>query len=139
MKKTLRAQIYALELSHLNPNIRQDSNRIKSLLHTSFQEIGASGTLSNYKTALDSLKHEQRVERILENFDIHQLSPSVLLTTYTVMKTDPHTKLEQHSRRSSIWCRMSDVWQLRFHQGTPLSDSGHHSCKKTEPPTRATL
>jgi len=60
------------------------------------------------KTALDSLNHEQRVERTLENFDIHQLSPTVLLTTYTVMKTDPHTKLNNTLgvAQSGVVCQM---------------------------------
>tara|TARA_R110000744_G_C19251193_1_gene550309 strand:+ start:618 stop:980 length:363 start_codon:yes stop_codon:yes gene_type:complete len=113
-------QLRMLEESHLQPTVRKDRDRLALILHESFMEIGASGRLHTLRDVLDHLPDEDTSLRTLEDFVAQMLSDDIALTTYTVARTDQSDERVHRSRRSSIWVRERDVWQLRFHQGTPI-------------------
>ena len=57
----------------------------------------------------------------IEGFDIATLSPELVLATFDT--TSPGAGgVVARRRRSSIWIRAQDRWQVRFHQGTPVRD-----------------
>lgn len=116
----LTAQLLPLEESHLLQAIRSDRNRLASLLHESFTEIGASGRTYTRDDILNNLPSEPPADRSLANFQARQLSTDIALTTYITTRTDRTTNQTHRARRSSIWIQTANTWQLIFHQGTPI-------------------
>jgi ribonuclease HI len=119
MDDDLTNALRELELSHLIPSVRADREQLSSILHESFTEIGASGTLWTREAVLEHVSAEPEIQRTMDQFECTQLCEGVVLTTYRVTRTDQNGTQTQ-SRRSSIWQKVQDAWKLRFHQGTPL-------------------
>lgn len=113
----LKLLLQELEGSHLKPEIRSSSKDLNELLSDDFFEIGSSGTIFYKKDCVGEVGVEVR-ELSLHDFDIHPLSPEVVLTTYRVR--DETRK--QETLRSSIWKYIDGSWQLFFHQGTVTSN-----------------
>jgi len=120
MDTELAKQLHTLEDSHLQPLVRADRDRLAAILHESFTEIGASGRVFTRDDILNNLPAEPAASRTLEDFNARPLSTDIALTTYAVSRPDIDTGQVHRSRRSSIWTRESGIWQLLFHQGTPL-------------------
>ncbi|MGJ8635258.1 MAG: DUF4440 domain-containing protein [Phycisphaerales bacterium] len=113
-------QLRTLEESHLQLSVRADRDRLASVLHESFTEIGASGNVWTREAVLEHLPFESEHLRIMDEFQCSMLSESIALTTYRVTQTNLESGETKLSRRSSVWCRGSGGWQLRFHQGTHI-------------------
>jgi hypothetical protein len=81
-----------------------------------FWEIGASGQRYSRDYVLDLLDHRPAdpAEHARRTGDFHcrELGPDTYLLTYTLAQG------ERLSRRSTIWRRRGDGWQVLFHQGT---------------------
>jgi hypothetical protein len=120
MSAELKDLFRELEESHLMPHVRADRDQLASLLHKSFTEIGASGTLWTREVILDHVSNDPELERTMDQFECTQLCAGLVLTTYRVTRVDHITGTRTLSRRSSIWQKEQDAWKLRFHQGTPL-------------------
>lgn len=117
----LEATLRELEQSHINPVIRSDRDRLGSILHEAYTEIGASGVVHTRDSVLDALEHEPPCQRAISGFTARLLAPGVALTSYTIdQPTEGGTK---RSRRSSIWVQNAGTWQLIHHQGTPSTQS----------------
>lgn len=117
---TLTDQLLPLEKSHLLEAVRSDRDRLSSLLHESFTEIGASGGTYTRDDVLNNLPTEPQANRSLQEFQANLLSPDIAHTTYITTQTDPSTNQSKRAKRSSIWIRKDKTWQLIFHQGTPI-------------------
>jgi len=120
MPDDLAAILKPLEELHLLPIVREDRDRLASILHESFTEIGASGRIFSRDEILGNLPTEPSANRVLDEFNARLLSDVIALTTYAVSRTDPNTGTVHRSRRSSIWKLDSGNWRMVFHQGTPL-------------------
>ncbi|KRE88638.1 hypothetical protein ASG87_08645 [Frateuria sp. Soil773] len=85
-----------------------------------FWEVGASGRRYGRQYVLDVLEQREAdpAEAGWETCDFHcrELGPSTYLLTYTLRQQ------ERLSRRTTIWRRTGDDWQVLFHQGTPVGD-----------------
>lgn len=81
-----------------------------------FWEIGASGRRYSRAHVLDVLEHRapDPAEHSWKTRDFHcrELGPDTYLLTYTLEQG------ERVSRRSTVWRRAGDEWQIVFHQGT---------------------
>ena len=81
-----------------------------------FWEIGASGRRYSRAHVLYVLEHRapDPAEHAWKTRDFHcrELGPDTYLLTYTLEQG------ERVSRRSTIWRRAGDEWQIVFHQGT---------------------
>ena len=115
MPPDLTSKLRPLEESHLLPATRADRNRLAAILHQSFTEIGASGRTYTRDEIRDELPSEPTARRVLEDFQVRSISECIALTTYTVT----NTTTSRRTRRSSIWLRENNTWQLVSHQGTP--------------------
>jgi hypothetical protein len=60
------------------------------------------------------------VERRLDNFRVTPLAPGVMLATYLAERRPTAQGVASRSLRSSIWRQHNCLWQMVFHQGTPL-------------------
>ena len=118
MQDSLTTMLYELEDRLLQPEVRQSTVDIDSLLAEDFVEFGSSGTICRKQQCIGGMP---QIRASMLHFKAELLAPGVALTTYRVFKHDeprPHMK---YSLRSSIWKFKDDRWQLFFHQGTPTS------------------
>lgn len=110
---TLEKEIYALECSHLEPDVRVSAQKLGEVLDDEFFEFGSSGGLikrSNYNG--DHPLNPDPME--IKFFTMHELGPAAVLMTYQVH----NHKTERLTNRSSVWKKRHNGWKLFFHQGT---------------------
>ena len=87
-----------------------------SLIADDFVEFGASGRVWTKAEVIAAMSQWQPVERIVGDFKVLELSPSVCLVTYKVIGTNRQPA--PFSLRSSIWRSNGERWEIVFHQGT---------------------
>ncbi|WP_019413309.1 DUF4440 domain-containing protein [Paenisporosarcina sp. TG20] len=110
---TLKEHLCQLEKNLLQPGIRTSPEELEKYLENDFFEFGSSGKVL-YNNGIEA-GGIGIVKMTLSNFEIHQLSTNVVLTTYRIYN---EVKM-QHSLRSSIWKFSDGKWKMFFHQGTP--------------------
>ena len=84
-----------------------------------FFEFGRSGRIYSREDTLGLESQPIDARLPLKNFEARLLSPDVALVTYISAVT--YNGVEDIGNRSSIWSRTKIGWQLRFHQGTPVT------------------
>lgn len=96
--------------------VRGDRLSAGLLLHQDFREFGQSGRVWDRESMLDLLEDTSaRVEIRHEDLVAAALGDDVVLVTYDSITPSGR------ARRSSVWLRQAGRWQLRFHQGTPVT------------------
>jgi hypothetical protein len=85
-----------------------------------YWEIGASGRRYNREFILETLAQHPPIDAAIANwqatdFALQQLAPSTYLLTYTLDQAGRIT------RRSTLWQKAADGWQILYHQGTIVS------------------
>lgn len=111
-----RQLIVQLELELLTPAARSSPERLDALIADDFVEIGSSGLTFGKDVVMEHLPHEHDKTFQASQVTSRMLSPSVGLVTYLCMRTQGDTKLL--SKRSSIWIKRGDAWQMTYHQAT---------------------
>lgn len=106
-----------LEEAFWREETRFDIQYIKDLMAEDFIEVGRSGRIYDKSSILAAQRQPINAVIPLSNFSVRLLSDKVVQTTYDSCVTRQSGAL--YARRSSIWSREVDGWQLRFHQGTP--------------------
>ena len=110
------AEVLALELALLRPEVRRDVERVRELLDEDFREIGASGRLWTREETLAALAADHDQERVtVDELQAVELTQDLVLLTY---RSD---RAGRRARRSSIWRRADGRWRLLHHQGTVTS------------------
>lgn len=104
--------ILQLEKELLNPDVRNNSEKIKELLSEDFIEYCSSGSIYRYKTG-DTFENKESSTWEIVDISVHELSEGICLALYKLVKNGKKTL------RSSIWKRFDSGWKLVFHQGTP--------------------
>jgi hypothetical protein len=90
-----------------------------SLIAEDFVEFGASGKVWSKAEIIAAMSQWAPIERMVENFSVRELSASVCLVTYKVVRvTTKDRQASPFSLRSSIWRYTGGRWQIIFHQGT---------------------
>ena len=106
------AEVVRLELLLLEPAVRDDPDRLRSLLSADFLEHGASGRVWDRGTVAGATAGSGA--RVLaSDVRARRLGPDAVLLTYRSEGGG------RHSLRSSTWVRDAGRWLLLFHQGTP--------------------
>jgi hypothetical protein len=86
-----------------------------------FWEVGASGKIYRREDVLDLLeqRYANPVAEHLEasDFSCQQLAENLYLLTYTLVQEG-----SRKTRRTTIWRRALDCWQIVYHQGTIVQD-----------------
>lgn len=109
--------IHKLELSLLNQTIRQSKSKLNQLIADEFVEFGKSGKVYKKQNILDSLPFEKTRRYSVIDFEVKELSQSVILAMYKIIENDAV------SLRSSIWKLYGDEWRIIFHQGTKIPEA----------------
>ena len=102
------------ERSLLDTGVRMSPKRLRELLHPSFMEFGASGTVWTLDAVLSALPADPEVDGEAVDFTATSLDADAVLLTYRITGLRP-------TLRSSVWLRTPDGWQMRFNQGTLLN------------------
>lgn len=114
-------QLKELEESLLQADLRKTPTVLDTLLADGFEEIGSSGYVASRNEVIHWLLHkEQDVRWSLENFQVRELAPGLMLATYRARKVGGSNATSSGSLRSSIWKRSGQDWQMIFHQGTKI-------------------
>ena len=111
-------QLRELEESLWRPESRFDREQMRQILAPDFLEFGRSSRVYRLEDAL-SIQHQEISAKLpLPNLEIRLVHPNVALVTYESDVAYPSGR--ERARRSSLWTRSPEGWQLRFHQGTPI-------------------
>jgi len=89
-----------------------------SLIADDFFEFGSSGKVWWKAEIIGAMSEWRPIERMVEDFKVRELSPSVCLVTYRVLGMD--RRPSPFALRSSIWRNNGETWQIIFHQGTSV-------------------
>lgn len=111
------AKLKELEESLWRPETRFDHEYMNRILAPDFFEFGRSGRIYSREDTLNATGQEINAKLPLRNFKIHQIDTNVVLVTYI---SEVIYKELEVGNRSSIWVRVGDSWQLKFHQGTAV-------------------
>nr|CAS02549.1 putative integron gene cassette protein [uncultured bacterium] len=114
--ESIEATVISLERELLDPATRSNYDRLDQLLAEDFFEVGANGRAFDKADVLSRLPSENGVEFSATDIQAHVLSSTVVLVTYVATRS--HSNETLHSKRSSLWIRTSDGWEMRYHQGT---------------------
>jgi hypothetical protein len=114
--------LQALERELHHPGVRCSRSRLEQLLHPDFCEVGRSGRWYDRTTIIRFLAEQPRPPAVeSDGFAASLLSPGVALLTYRSAHRGDDGMLASHTLRSSVWLRVGDSWQVRYHQGTPAA------------------
>ncbi|GAL35307.1 hypothetical protein JCM19240_3677 [Vibrio maritimus] len=101
--------------------VRQDKVKIERLIHPDFREVGRSGNSYDFKSIVRMMEAEKpsNVQVHSQNYECVALEPTVQLLTYETALIDDSGQISNFAKRSSIWVLVGELWQLKYHQGTP--------------------
>ena len=97
---------------------RFDPVRMNELIADDFFEFGRSGRVYSKKDTLAIARQKLEAVLPLPDFYVRLISKNVAQVTYNSEVT--YDGVVEHARRSSLWSRTANSWQLHFHQGTPF-------------------
>ena len=112
-----------MEITLHQHEVRTDVEKLSTILHPEFTEIGYSGTTYDYDSIVKELISEQKSTTNVysQDYEFKQLAPSVFQLTYLSAHEDKLGNLTRHAKRSSIWINSSGSWKIVHHQGTPTA------------------
>lgn len=120
---SLLKELRGLETELHQNETRHNRQRMEALLHAEFLEFGRSGRRHTRAEVLEEFGADNRLPAIHSGqFGLIVLAEHVALLTYVSAHRDAKGDLYHHSLRSSVWVRTKVGWQLRFHQGTPITE-----------------
>jgi hypothetical protein len=113
------ATLKQLEEDLWRAETRFDLTWMDKILAPGFFEFGRSGRIYSREECLAFSWAPIDALLPLPDFQARLIHPDVAQVTYN--SAVRYDGIVQHARRSSLWSRTLDGWQLRFHQGTPFT------------------
>ncbi|MCG8455421.1 MAG: nuclear transport factor 2 family protein [Holophagales bacterium] len=123
----LAAQLFALERRLFEPDVRASRRELDRLIADDFLEFAATGASFGKSEALSRLPQEDPPQIEAWGFELRRLTADVAQVVYRARLERPGDVQPRFSRRSSLWRRRGDEWQMVFHQGTPCAPPGDGS------------
>ena len=114
---SLAQTLLELETRLMDPKVRR-SGTAESVIADDFVEFGGNGRIYNKKDALAMMRHHAPRIFALEDFEVRELGPQVVLATYRVQSQAIDGSAGRVSVRSSIWVQRDGRWLVTFHQVT---------------------
>ncbi|MFH0736866.1 MAG: DUF4440 domain-containing protein [bacterium] len=113
----IKEELLSLENKLVDKKFRKDLAFLRETLADNFLEIGSSGIIYNKTETLAILKEDNNTTTIIEKFNIQHLCDFLYLVIYKTTTTCQFG-IKSYSKRSSIWKKTGNKWQILFHQGT---------------------
>jgi hypothetical protein len=117
---SLEQLLQELETKLMDPEVRR-SERAAEFIADDFMEFAGNGRIFNKADALAMMKRHIVRTMAIEEFNVRELSPDVVLVTYRVRSQGFGGTPGRLSVRSSIWVQHSGKWQVTFHQATLIA------------------
>lgn len=113
-----RTILRALEETLWRAETRFDPVLMEQTFAPGFVEIGRSGRRYERAEMIFDPGPDAVIDAALPlpDYSVELIAPCVALATY--ISEVRHGDDLERGRRSSLWVKTDDVWQLRFHQGT---------------------
>jgi len=116
------AELSRLEpIFHWPPSEMTRAN-LERMTAEDFWEVGASGRRFAREFVFDVLEQRRSAPQsnVFEITDLHcrKLAGEVYLLTYTLLQDNVRL-----TRRSTIWQKTAEGWQIVYHQGTVVQDA----------------
>jgi hypothetical protein len=121
---TLTEELLELEKKLVDPELRRTPEKLASLLGDDFMEFGSSGHAYDKKRILFLLRRQVPARLFIEEFRVFEISGSAALVTYRTCTESTRVTASRYSLRSSLWVLRGGGWQIVFHQGTMVPESG---------------
>ncbi len=119
MTKEQTETFYNLETSLHKKEVRNSREKVSALIADDFVEFGKSGGIFHKVDTLEGLANETlELQITVSDFSARELSPEVVLVTYTASMLDSDNVTVVSTNRSSVWVLRDGKWQMAFHQGT---------------------
>ena len=116
MRKARDDKLFELEQRLAQVGKKLSADEASALIAEDFVEFGSSGKIWSRAEIIAAMSEWDATERIVDDFRVRDLSPSLCLVTY---KSSALGK-PGLSLRSSLWRKDSDRWRIIFHQGTAV-------------------
>ena len=117
---SLEQLLQDLETKLMDPEVRR-SERAAEFIADDFMEFAGNGRIFNKADALAMMKRHIVRTMAIEEFNVRELSPNVVLVTYRVRSQGFGGTPGRLSVRSSIWVQHGGKWQVTFHQATLIA------------------
>lgn len=101
---------------------QESHENLGTLIDDEFIEVGSSGVHYNKTDVIQWLSIEDQSIRSGTDFLARSLANNLVLLTYTSHIQDTPGAPIKKALRSSIWRKQNNIWQMVFHQGTPMND-----------------
>jgi hypothetical protein len=122
--RTVTEELLELEKKLVDPELRRTPERLAPLLADEFIEFGSSGHAYDKKRILFLLRRQVPARLFIEEFRVLEISDSAALVTYRTCTESTRVTASRYSLRSSLWVLRDGGWQIMFHQGTMVPESG---------------
>jgi hypothetical protein len=117
-QKALAEQLIHYEKALANGQCPTNISTFDTLISENFIEISRHGILYGKQAVVDWLNSNPCIHYELKAFKVRFLNKTHCQLMYLALKNKPN---HSTSLRSSIWTQTeAELWQLAFHQGTPL-------------------
>ena len=111
-----------LEISIHQHDVRTSIDKLTELLHPNFVEISYSGKTYDFNSMLDSLpKLPPDFIVWSQGYEYYEYAPNIVQVIYLSANLEKDGSLSRHAKRTSIWVKKLNSWQMKFHQGTPVA------------------
>lgn len=111
--------IFNLEKELQKDEVRKSIEKLDELISDDFKEITSSGTVTNKQDCFVNLPSAPKIDFVMTDFQIRQLTPDLIQSFFKTEKTVVETGKKSFSMRNSIWKNENGKWKMIFHQGTP--------------------
>lgn len=115
---TLDGVLYRAELDLIHPETSHSRSELEKLLHPLYTETGSTGNTYDREAIIEMMIGQKPGGVVIRDFEAHPLNADTAFVTYRSIGTGG-----QEARRTSIWMRTDDHWQLRYHQGTRIPNT----------------
>lgn len=125
MSEALLDELSSLEAELHHPGAACTRERLETLLHPAFHEVGRSGRAYDRDSVIAFLLPHRASDHRVDAFDyrVHALGADAALLTYRSRHVDREGRVTHAAHRSSVWRRTARGWRLFYHQGTPSEEA----------------
>lgn len=117
---SIENQIRALEHSTYTDEVRKNPAALDALFPDDFFEVASDGSIDYKQDIIEYLESEPVRKWVLEEYKIIPVSEDTWIYTYYLKCFDENGKELNHTFRSSTWKKSTTLWQLIYHQVSPV-------------------
>jgi hypothetical protein len=108
--------LFELEQRLARVGRKLSAEEASAIIKEDFVEFGSSGKIWSRPEIIAALAKWEPTERMIEDFHVRKLSPSLCLVTYKSSTSGRPS----FTLRSSLWRNDGGMWRIVFHQGTAV-------------------